>query len=138
MYYLYKKDESIIWPTPNNRLSLRLEQINAINNRLRNFCNNWNTHGKPVSSSFKLYNWFICLFINEDKYATSGCSIDTSVSLIKSIGKQHEIDFFNRKNVLFLENKTTKILPLSEFKLIIKSDIIIYNNMVKNKFEFEK
>ena len=30
--YLYKKDESIIWPTPNNRLSLRLEQINAINN----------------------------------------------------------------------------------------------------------
>ena len=32
MYYLYKRDESIIWPTPNNRLSLRLEQINAINN----------------------------------------------------------------------------------------------------------
>jgi len=31
MYYLYKKDESIIWPTPNNRLSLKLEQINSIN-----------------------------------------------------------------------------------------------------------
>ena len=31
VYYLYKKDQSIIWPTPNNRLSLRLEQINAIN-----------------------------------------------------------------------------------------------------------
>mgnify|MGYP001359151313 CR=1 FL=1 len=32
MYYLYKKDDSIIWPTPNNRLSLKLEKINAINN----------------------------------------------------------------------------------------------------------
>ncbi len=32
MYYLYKKDESIIWPSPNNRLSLKLEQINLINN----------------------------------------------------------------------------------------------------------
>ena len=32
IYYLYKKDESIIWPTPNNRLSLRLEEINRINN----------------------------------------------------------------------------------------------------------
>lgn len=32
IYYLYKKDDSIIWPTPNNRLSLRLEEINRINN----------------------------------------------------------------------------------------------------------
>ncbi len=31
LYYLYKQDESIIWPTPNNRLSLKLEEINAIN-----------------------------------------------------------------------------------------------------------
>ncbi len=31
VYYLYKKDEAITWPMPNNRLSLRLEQINAIN-----------------------------------------------------------------------------------------------------------
>ena len=31
MYYLYKNEESIIWPMINNRLTLRLEQINAIN-----------------------------------------------------------------------------------------------------------
>ena len=31
VYYLFKKDDSITWPMPNNRLSLRLEQINAIN-----------------------------------------------------------------------------------------------------------
>ena len=31
VYYLFKKDGSITWPMPNNRLSLRLEQINAIN-----------------------------------------------------------------------------------------------------------
>ena len=32
MYYLYKKEDSIIWPMINNRLSLKLEQLNAINN----------------------------------------------------------------------------------------------------------
>ena len=32
MYYLYKHDDSITWPVINNRLSLRLEQINMINN----------------------------------------------------------------------------------------------------------
>ena len=32
MYYLYKNEESIVWPMINNRLSLRLEQINSINN----------------------------------------------------------------------------------------------------------
>ena len=32
VYYLFKNDESIAWPVINNRLSLRLENINAINN----------------------------------------------------------------------------------------------------------
>ena len=32
VYYLFKNDESIIWPIINNRLSLRLENIDAINN----------------------------------------------------------------------------------------------------------
>ena len=32
IYYLYKNEESIVWPIINNRLSLRLENINAINN----------------------------------------------------------------------------------------------------------
>ena len=32
VYYLYKNDSSISWPMINNRLSLRLEKINAINN----------------------------------------------------------------------------------------------------------
>ena len=31
MYYLYKHDNLITWAMPNNRLSLQLEQINAIN-----------------------------------------------------------------------------------------------------------
>ena len=31
VYYLFKKNDSITWPMPNNRLSLRLEQINAVN-----------------------------------------------------------------------------------------------------------
>ena len=32
IYYLYKNEESIIWPIVNNRLSLKLENINSINN----------------------------------------------------------------------------------------------------------
>ena len=32
VYYLFKNDESITWPVINNRLSLRLENINTINN----------------------------------------------------------------------------------------------------------
>ena len=32
IYYLYKHDTAVTWPIVNNRLSLRLESINAINN----------------------------------------------------------------------------------------------------------
>ena len=116
---------------------LTLNQKIELENKLINFCNDWTTHDKPVFSSFKIYDWFICLFALEDEYPISGCSIDKSVFLIQSIGDQYKIDFFNRENIIFLNKGVISILPLSEFKLIIKPDIIIYNNMLQNKADFE-
>ena len=137
MFIPYSKisNNSKVWIYQSNK---KITHLNELNQKLMIFCNNWETHGQPVISSFKLYDWFICLFADEDNGIVSGCSIDTSVSFIKSIGKKYGIDFFNHKNIIFLDEDVAKILPLSQFKSIIKDDIIIYNNTVKNKEEFEK
>ena len=105
--------------------------------KLIDFCNDWTSHGKHVFSSFQVNSWFIIFFINETETNSSGCSIDKSVLLIKSISKQHGIDFFNRWNIVFIENNETKILPLSKFKNIISSDIIVFNTLIKTKLDFE-
>tara|TARA_Y100000739_G_scaffold226949_1_gene235491 strand:+ start:723 stop:2213 length:1491 start_codon:yes stop_codon:yes gene_type:complete len=74
IYYLYKKDESIIWPTPNNRLSLKLEEINAINNLYDGMSHDAEVDvyvtielaKKLKSIDHKMWDYLISSFISKD------------------------------------------------------------------------
>ena len=130
---------------PNNSKVLIFQSDKEINEKelfliqedLDNFSRNWLTHGKPVRNTFKIFNYFICFFIDESSYQTSGCSIDSVVNLIKSIGTRFNIDFFNRNNIVYLDNRQAKLLTIDNFKSLIQPDIIIYNNLVQTKSDFE-
>ena len=124
--FIYQSDKEL-----NNK------ELSQIKNLLTDFSTNWQTHGKPVCNSFKLFNYFICFFVDESSYTTSGCSLDSMVGLIKSIGVKFNIDFFNRNNIAFIDNMQTKLLSINEFKDLIHLDMIVYNNLVKTKSEFE-
>ena len=102
-----------------------------------NFSQNWVTHGKPVRNTFKVFNYFICFFIDESLYSTSGCSLDSLVELIKTIGNRFDIDFFNRNNIVYLDKLQPKLLSVDNFKLLIQPDVIIYNNLAQTKLDFE-
>ena len=67
----------------------------------------------------------------------SGCSIDSSVAVIKSIAKQYQIDFFDRMNIAYLEGENTKVLPLPKFKQILSSETLVFNNLVNTKADYE-
>ena len=75
--------------------------------------------------------------MDENKQIASGCSIDSSVAVIKAIAKQYNIDFFNRMNIAFLDGDLTQILSLAEFKKILTPQTIVYNNLVSTKSEYE-
>ena len=130
---------------PNNSKVLIYQSNREINEKelfliqedIDNFSRNWLTHGKPVRNTFKIFNYFICFFIDESSYPTSGCSIDSVVNLIKSIGTRFNIDFFNRHNIVYLDNRQAKLLTIDNFKSLIQPDIIIYNNLVQTKSDFE-
>ena len=124
--FIYQSDKEL-----NNK------ELSQIKNLLTDFSTNWQTHGKPVCNSFKLFNYFICFFVDESSYSTSGCSLDSMVGLVKSIGVKFNIDFFNRNNIAFIDNMQTKLLSINDFKDLIHLDMIVYNNLVKTKSEFE-
>ena len=124
--FIYQSDKEL-----NNK------ELSQIKNLLTDFSANWQTHGKPVCNSFKLFNYFICFFVDESLYTTSGCSLDSMVGLIKSIGVKFNIDFFNRNNIAFIDNMQTKLLSINDLKDLIYPDMIVYNNLVKTKSEFE-
>ena len=130
---------SKIWIYQSDR-ELSLMEVDEIKNSVYVFCQSWTTHGQPIYASYKVNNWFICLFVNEEKTTISGCSIDKSIQLIKYFSDTYSIDFFNRTNILLKIKETTKLVPLSELKQNISSytNVMIYNNLVKTKAEFEK
>ena len=128
-------NKSKVWVYPSDR-KFNFQEINQITFKIADFCNTWTTHDKPVVSSFKVEEWCILLFVDETEYNISGCSIDKSILLIQSLGLEYNINFFNRLNVLFIENNMTKLLPLLKFKNIISPNLIVYNTLVKDKLDF--
>tara|TARA_B100001250_G_C19492156_1_gene653589 strand:- start:62 stop:526 length:465 start_codon:yes stop_codon:yes gene_type:complete len=127
--------KSRVWIYQSERL-IKSQEKKDIYKNLIDFCNNWTSHGNSLQCSFKIYDWFICIFVDIQSNP-SGCSIDKSVAFMKQISHRFKINFFNRQNIIFKKEEDVKILSLEEFKLIIDPDLIIYNNMVTTKEDFE-
>ena len=133
--YSNLSDQSRVWIYQSERLISSREKID-LQQKLIDFCNTWTSHGHVLQCSFKIYDWFICIFVDSKSYP-SGCAIDKSIRFMKQISQLLSINFFNRQNVIFVQDGDTKILSLEAFKLIIEPDLIIYNSMVKTKADFE-
>lgn len=138
MYVPYNQinSDAKVWIYQSNRPFNASEKID-IESQLIDLCNNWNSHGTELSCSFQLHDWFICLFVDENKNITSGCSIDSSVAVIKAIASKYNIDFFNRMNIAFLDGELTKVLPLEQFKSQLTSQTVVYDNLVNTKSQYE-
>lgn len=88
-----------------------------IDNALMAFTDGWAAHGAPLQSSYKIAEErFVLLAVDEQVQGPSGCSIDTSVNAIKSIGEDTGINFFDRSLVPFAIENEVVALRLSELK----------------------
>lgn len=108
---------------------------------MKEFCNQWQTHGAPLKTSFQIfYNRFLVLSVDENSGGASGCSIDGSVHIIKEIGSKLGIDFFDRTKVSFRFGDKVSTYHMSELKELFASgtlnqDTITFDNLVATKSE---
>ena len=65
----------------------------------------------------------------------SGCSIDSSVQIMKSIGKAIDVDFFNRMNVLIEKEQELKEVHFSELSQF--GDWKVFNPMITKLDELQ-
>tara|TARA_B100000579_G_C22632934_1_gene757538 strand:- start:31 stop:477 length:447 start_codon:yes stop_codon:yes gene_type:complete len=124
--------DSKLWIYQAHR-KMTIKEIVKIKAQLCDFCSNWESHGKRVQSSFQLYDWFLFLLVDESDFITSGCSIDSSVKLIKKIASSYDINFFNRTNIAYIQDDHIKVSPLQDFKKIMTNTTIIYDNSITRK-----
>lgn len=104
-----------VWVYQSDRL-LSPQDKNVISQKLDAFINTWNTHGTKLASTYEiLLDTFIVFIVDESQQGASGCSIDSSVKVMKELGSDLQIDFFNRLNIAIVHsNNTTEILPYQD------------------------
>jgi hypothetical protein len=119
------------------------EEVEIITGILKTFTATWAAHGQPLQSSFDIrYDQFIILAANESFNATSGCSIDESVRVIKEIDSQIGAELFDRQYVAFKQGESVMLLHHTVLKQKYSEGIWneatpAFNNLVSVKSQLE-
>ncbi len=109
-------DHARLWIYQANRKFSAAEE-KVVRQEAHSFCDQWDAHGNPLKTSYKIeHNQFLILAVDEGFNGASGCSIDGSVHMLKSLQDRTQIDFFDRSKIAFLVKDEVKLIPLSELK----------------------
>ena len=100
------------------------------------FLQNWQHHGKTLSSSYTiLNNHFFIIGLDETINPTGGCSMDGLQNIILKIDHNFNFNFFERLNVfLFLKNEV-KCISSKDLNQITDLDqnSLIFNLNIEKK-----
>lgn len=107
---------SRVWVYQGSR-AFTAEEEKVIASMLRSFCERWEAHGQALKSSFKIEkSQFVIMTVDEDFHNPSGCSIDSSVGILRQIQSTTGVDFLDRTKVSFYLDDKVTLIPLSEVK----------------------
>lgn len=127
--------DSRLWVYQSDRPFTEEEKI-QIEQVLQSFLSQWAAHGSELRSTYSIeYDQFIVIAVDENHHAASGCSIDASVGVIRSIEKQFGLSLLDRTKVAVLANDQINVYPFNAIKSkiaegLIKRDTTIFNNTV--------
>lgn len=109
-------DHARVWIYQGNRQMTPGER-SSIEKRLQDFTMSWAAHGNPLRTSFAIRNErFIILAVDEDMNDASGCSIDTSIHVLREIQQMTGIDFFSRNLIAFEGSEGLELILQKDLK----------------------
>jgi hypothetical protein len=133
--------ESKIWVYAANR-TLTTQEVLSVETSLQVFTQSWTAHEMQMrAASVVLYNQIVVIALDETQHSISGCGIDKSVKLMKDIGEQLKVNFFNRMQVLCLYSETLQIFDKNSLQFAINAGEVdantqVWNPVVANLGEF--
>ncbi len=135
-------DHARVWIYPSSR-PFSTKELAVIREKAKAFLEQWTAHGAELQAGIDLpYDRFIVLGLNESVQSASGCSIDSSVRFIQALEQTFDITLLDKMNVTYRNKNTIEHIPLKEFrtkakKKKVNSDVIVFNNLVLNKMEYD-
>ncbi|MET4081634.1 hypothetical protein ABIB40_001583 [Pedobacter sp. UYP30] len=134
--YMSFSPQSRVWIYQSDR-QFTLSEEKVIAEKLAVFTKQWQAHGSELLASAEImHGFFIVLIVDETQANVTGCSIDSSVRLIKEIEKELKVDLFNRLNIAYLDGDQVALVGRSEFEDLINqgkvnAETIVFNNLVQ-------
>ncbi len=119
------------------------EQEREISRVVTAFIDQWDAHGAKLDAEFKIFDHhFLVFFINEATAQASGCSIDSSVSLIREIESKYNFGLLDRMQVAFLENEGVVMRHYDDLKELYGQGVIgdeskVFNLLLQEGRNFE-
>ena len=144
MYVAFEElqDTSRIWVYQSNR-EFSDGEVREIGSRLKDFIAQWTRHGDDLKASYTvLYNHFIILAVDESFNQVSGCSIDASTHLFRSLEQSFRVELLNKLNTAFRNGNHINVVSLADFQKYVKEERIqpettVFNNLVQTKRELQ-
>jgi hypothetical protein len=133
-------DSSRVWIYQGNRL-FSLGEALEIEDILKDFVQNWKSHGVPVKGYANLlFGQFVVMMADETATGVSGCSTDSSVRVMKQIEQQFSVSMFDRLSFAFIIKDKIQLLPFAQLNYgasngFITPDTLYFNNLVATKEE---
>ncbi len=132
--------DSRVWIYHADRV-LTSEEAQMADAEIKSFCTQWASHSRQLKATgCVLFNRIVLLMVDESMAGASGCSIDTSVSFVKNLGVKYQTNLFDRMLITYIENdkvKTTKLASLGEEIQGDKSEVLIFDNLIKTKSDLQ-
>ena len=134
--------DSRVWVYQSSRI-FSLNEALEIEELLKEFTQQWKSHGTPVKGEAHLFfGQFIVLIADETATGVSGCSTDSSVRLIKDMEQRYKVNMFDRTTLAFIVKDKVELLPLAHLQHavdngFINTETLYFNNLVQTKEELE-
>lgn len=128
-------DSSRVWIYTSNKSMA--DHKTVIDEEIKQFISKWAAHGEQLFGDGALIqDYFIVLVVDESQVGASGCSIDTSVAFMRSLGNKLEVDLFDRMNVLIEADGKNELVRFSDLNKY--PDCKIYDPMIGNLGDLRK
>jgi len=135
-------DTSKVWVYQANR-QLNTEETLKMQSEIYDFTLQWKSHGQEIDCYGHIFHKLFLVFVADESNHVSGCSIDSSVHFIQSLGSKYNVDFFDRLNYVFFENDKINRIFHTDMKArlsdgSINDETLFFNNLVNTKEAFLK
>jgi hypothetical protein len=136
-------DSARVW-IYQSKTAIPASQTAEIRQHIKDFATRWVSHSNQLKAYGDIYhNQFIVLMVDESIASASGCSIDSSVQFLKQLETHYQLDLFDRMVFTYKDGEEVKAAPREVFAQLYQANKIndatlVFDNLVKNKGEFEK